>query len=169
MLNYEIKEFKGTDVKLVLELVSNDPHFLPDVQFLLPDDTFVDPADIVVDNQLTDPTDPKITYEVLGDFSDGIFQVQIEDSATPDKESYLLGNIANGIICLMLRVVNEQYDCVLFSQIEATKHFVLTNNRTMAIATYKKIGNKCVSCTGNIDLDVSHTDLCITSGAYKMV
>ena len=169
-MEFTVKEFRGTDKHLWLVLVPKTPPTLAvDVGFLLPDDTLVAPADITINDLLTDPTDPRITYEVLGDFSEGIFEAQIKDTVIGHDFTFLVGNLKNGIVCMMLKAVNEDFDVILFTQLEAVKHFVLTNNRTLAITTYNKVANKCVSCTGDITYNVSNTDLCITSSAYKMI
>jgi len=154
-------------LKLVVELHRVDVDL--EVSFRLPDGSIITSSELEVDTDLTDPTLPVITYRARDVSGDGIYQALILDTFFSKTTSYLIGNLELPIVCLLKKAINDIYDTVLFTQLEATKHFIMTNNRTLAMVTYQKMLDECSSCTGDIGIEVSHSNINIIGASHKMV
>lgn len=143
-MDYIINKFAIVDSVLTLDIeYPKDTEVSDyDVQFKLADgETLISEAEMVIES-------PEIEHGIysygLTDI-DGIFTAIISYRQEAPIE-LVLGNLYKGNACLLTKVLKENYDCLLFQQLEATKQFVLVSNDPLARDTYTKVLQKCASC-----------------------
>lgn len=85
------------------------------------------------------------TATLLGDYSDGVFTADVTNADTTN-DTATIGNLLLGTLCLLKSTIMENYDCVLFQQLEAVKQLLLGDNGDLAQSIYFTIQIKCTPC-----------------------
>jgi hypothetical protein len=101
-----------------------------------------------ITSELTDNGVGLYTFTKSGDYSDGIFSLEFVNT---DLESTYktIGNLLVGTGCMLKKVLLEQYDCVLFQQLEAIKQLLMSNAGDLSRSMYQNVLYMCTDCAAD--------------------
>lgn len=94
----------------------------------------------------TDITGLNHTYELAGDYSNGIYTCTVNPGESDELVSFI-GNLLKGMNCLLQKTLNEEYDCRLLQEMEATQQFIFLQEEYYARGTYDEVERKCTQCS----------------------
>lgn len=133
-----INDFSANEVELLVTATSSST--INFAKLIYTDGTVEDVLSLFTDNGVG-----LYSLAMSGDFSDGIYTIELHD--TNNEVVYkTIGNLLVGTGCMLKSVLKEEYDCVLFQQLEAVKQLLMTNLGDLARSIYQTILDKCAEC-----------------------
>lgn len=162
-MDYIINKFGIVSDELTLDVIYEVGTVIADytVEFILADGvTIIQEADMTLDPVDTD----HCIYKYPLSNNDGVFTAVLIYQAEPPTE-ILMGNLSKGNSCMLTKVLKEEYDCLLFQQLEATKHFIMLGNGPLARDIYTKVLQKCARCVES-EYSMMGVSVEIESGTY---
>lgn len=100
------------------------------------------------------------------EYDDGIFEAVASDISGSSVAKAVAGNLNKGYQCQLTKALNEDYDCLLLQDMEATKQFVLLSKGVPARGLYNRVLDKCSSCTYESTTELAGISIWLVDGNF---